>query len=77
MNWNTVGDQSPCRARHPVAGSAALSPEYHEIDTEVIEEGDKSFFKVVCSCGWTKYCSNAEAVQEAIYEHRAALIGPA
>lgn len=58
--------------------SGTVSPhEYHEIDTEVIEEGDGSYWKVICSCGWTRYCSDPEQVQEAVYEHRAELIGPA
>lgn len=47
----------------------------HEITTEAIDEGDSDYaWKVECTCGWTRYCLNAEETQVAIYEHRAELI---
>lgn len=47
----------------------------HEIETEAIDEGQTPYsWKVSCSCGWTRYCRTADETQEAVYEHRAALI---
>lgn len=48
----------------------------HTIETEAIEEGHPPYsWKVTCSCGWTRYCRDAYETQEAVYEHRAELIG--
>ena len=49
--------------------------EGHTITTEAIEEAKGPYvWKVECSCGWSKYCRDAEETQEAMYEHRSDLV---
>jgi hypothetical protein len=50
--------------------------EAHEIETEAIEPAHGPYaWKVTCSCGWSTYCRTAEETQEAVYVHRAELLG--